>query len=61
MPLDPHCVNALFHSALDLSDPADRPAFREWAYARSWLTTALAARTDPDPGPGPIGDLKDIP
>ena len=31
-------------------------AFREWAYARSWLTTALAARTDPDAGGGPIGD-----
>jgi RNA polymerase sigma factor (TIGR02999 family) len=25
-------------------------AFREWAYARSWLTTALAAKNDPDPG-----------
>jgi len=23
--------------------------FREWAYARSWLATALAARNDPDP------------
>jgi RNA polymerase sigma factor (TIGR02999 family) len=23
-------------------------AFREWAYARSWLTTALATRNDPD-------------
>jgi RNA polymerase sigma factor (TIGR02999 family) len=25
-------------------------AFREWAYARSWLTTALAAGNDPDSG-----------
>jgi RNA polymerase sigma factor (TIGR02999 family) len=25
-------------------------AFREWAYARSWLTTALAAKSDSDPG-----------
>ena len=27
-------------------------AFREWAYARSWLTAALAAGTDSQPGPG---------
>ena len=26
-------------------------AYREWAYARSWLTTALAAKPDPDAGP----------
>ena len=32
-------------------------AFREWAYARSWLTTALAARTES--GSGPIGDGKE--
>ncbi len=32
-------------------------AFREWAYARSWLTTALAASTNSAPSPGPTGDL----
>ena len=31
-------------------------AFREWAYARSWLTTALAARSDSETGSGPIRD-----
>jgi hypothetical protein len=32
-------------------------AFREWAYTRSWLTTALAAerRHDPGSGQGPTG------
>ena len=30
-------------------------AFREWAYARSWLTAALAAGTDSHPGPGATG------
>jgi hypothetical protein len=27
MPLDPRRVKALFNSALDMDDPADRPAF----------------------------------
>ena len=29
MPLDPRRVKALFNAALDLPDPADRPAFLE--------------------------------
>jgi RNA polymerase sigma factor (TIGR02999 family) len=37
-------------------------AFREWAYARSWLTAALAPgeRDEPDLDQGPSGDGSDV-
>jgi len=46
--------------ALGLSRAA---AFREWAYARSWLTAALAAGelNDPEAGRGPTGGESERP
>jgi hypothetical protein len=61
-------ATALVHKAylrLGGGAPSDRSGYlRSAAMAmqrilRSWLTTAQAARTDPDPGRGPSGDLKD--
>jgi hypothetical protein len=47
----PDCANPRFHlfAGLSIDEAAETlglsraTAFREWAYARSWLTTALAA------------------